>query len=144
MRPFCRDAWRSVIRQTVSHEHRTPRNPRGSRVFPRVLLAMWPSPAVPRVTLSCASRKNPSHIWAANFPGSSKIDNLFASPKKEWSVRNFLCYLIIALASVFPCLAQDSNHDMNMPGMPGMALENMNMQPSSLVELLEQHQTSGT
>jgi len=33
---------------------------------------------------------------------------------------------------------------MNMPGMSGMAMENMNMQPRSLLELLQQHQTSGT
>jgi hypothetical protein len=59
-------------------------------------------------------------------------------------VRNFFCYLIVALASAFPCLAQDSNHNMNMPGMGGMTMENMNMQPRSLLELLEQHQTSGT
>jgi hypothetical protein len=58
-------------------------------------------------------------------------------------VRNFFCCLIVALASVFPCLAQDSNHNTNMPGMPGM-MENMNLQQSSMVELLEQHQTSGT
>src|SRR5437667_7703557 len=32
----------------------------------------------------------------------------------------------------------------NMPGMSGMAPGNMNMQPSSLIELLEQHATSGT
>src|SRR5258708_22274262 len=33
---------------------------------------------------------------------------------------------------------------MDMPGMSGMAMGNMNMQPSSLLELLEQHATSGT
>jgi len=32
----------------------------------------------------------------------------------------------------------------NMPGMSGMAPGNMKMQPSSLIELLEQHATSGT
>jgi hypothetical protein len=59
-------------------------------------------------------------------------------------VRNFVCYLIVALASFFSCLAQDSNHNMDMPGMSGTAMPNMNARPSSLVELLEQHQTSGT
>ena len=59
-------------------------------------------------------------------------------------MRNFFCCLIVALASVFPCLAQDSNHSMNMPDMPGMAMENMNTRPSSLVELTELHQASGT
>jgi hypothetical protein len=59
-------------------------------------------------------------------------------------VRSFFFYLNAAL--VLSCLsaAQDSNPDMKMPGMSGMAPDNMNMQPNSLIELLEQHATSGT
>jgi hypothetical protein len=59
-------------------------------------------------------------------------------------VRNFFFYLIAALILSCSSLAQDPNHSMNMPGMSGMVADNMNMQPSSLIELLEQHATSGT
>jgi hypothetical protein len=59
-------------------------------------------------------------------------------------VRNLLFCLIVAMASALSCLGQDSNHNMDMPGMSGMAMSNMNMQPGSLLELMEQHQTSGT
>lgn len=59
-------------------------------------------------------------------------------------MRNLLFCLIVAVASALSCLGQDSNHNMDMPGMSGMAMSNMNMQPGSLLELMEQHQTSGT
>ncbi len=59
-------------------------------------------------------------------------------------MRNFPFYLIVALALTCSSLAQDASHNMDMPGMGGMAMGNMNMQPSSLIELLEQHATSGT
>ncbi len=58
-------------------------------------------------------------------------------------MRNFFLYLIVAGALSSSLLAQDSQHDMNMPGMTGMPPD-MNMQPSSLIEALEQHATSGT
>ncbi len=62
-------------------------------------------------------------------------------------MRNSFLYLFavfLASYSSFLALAQDSPHNMDMPGMSGMAMGNMNMQPSSLLELLEQHATSGT
>jgi hypothetical protein len=58
-------------------------------------------------------------------------------------VRNFCFYLITPLALGCSLSAQDSHHDMNMPGMSGMPPD-INMQPSSLIEALEQHATSGT
>ena len=64
-------------------------------------------------------------------------------------MRNFIFCLIVTLAlRSLPWAqnsgAQDPNHNMKMPGMRGMAQDNMNMQPNSLIELLEQHATSGT
>jgi len=59
------------------------------------------------------------------------------------AVRNFCFYLITPVVLGYSLLAQDPNHDMNMPGMGGMSPD-MNMQPSSLIEALEQHATSGT
>jgi hypothetical protein len=77
----------------------------------------------------------------ATFLKAQGSANLF---RKEWLVRNLLFCLIVAVASALSCLGQDSNHNMDMPGMSGMAMSNMNMQPGSLLELMEQHQTSGT
>ena len=58
-------------------------------------------------------------------------------------MRNLFFYLITSVALSCSLLAQDSNHDMNMPGMSGTSPD-MNMQPSSLIEKLEQHASSGT
>ena len=58
-------------------------------------------------------------------------------------MRSFCFYLITPLVLGCSLLAQDSQHDMNMPGMSGMPPD-MNMQPSSLIEALGQHATSGT
>jgi hypothetical protein len=65
------------------------------------------------------------------------------------AVRNLIFRLIVALALSSLSFAQnsgaqDSNHDMTMPGMSGMAPDDMKMQPSSLIELVEQHATAGT
>jgi hypothetical protein len=40
-------------------------------------------------------------------------------------------------------VAQETNHDMNMPGMAGVN-NNPNMQADSMIEVLEQHASSGT
>ncbi len=58
-------------------------------------------------------------------------------------MRNFFFCLIGALALSGSSLAQDSNSNMNIPGMAGMAPEGMNMKPGSLIEVLEQHAISG-
>lgn len=59
-------------------------------------------------------------------------------------MRNFFFGLIAALALTGASLAQDSNSNMNMPGMAGMEPDKMNMKPFSLIEVLEQHAISGT
>jgi len=64
-------------------------------------------------------------------------------------VRNFSFYLIVVLATSCLSLAQDSgrqdsNHNMNMPGMSGMAPDHMHMQSTSLIDAIEQHAISGT
>ena len=59
-------------------------------------------------------------------------------------MRNFVLYLIAAQALTCSSLAQDSNHDMNMPGMSGLPPKNTNMQPTSLIEALEQRAVAGT
>jgi hypothetical protein len=58
-------------------------------------------------------------------------------------VRNILFYWIMAAALSCSLLAQNSDHTMNMPGMAAMTPD-MNMQPKSLIDALEQHATSGT
>jgi len=58
-------------------------------------------------------------------------------------VRNFFFCLIGALALSGSSLAQDSNSNINIPDMAGMAPEGMNMKPGSLIEVLEQHAISG-
>jgi len=60
------------------------------------------------------------------------------------AVRNFFFCLIGVLALSGSSLAQDSNSNMNIPDMAGMAPEAMNMKPGSLIEVLEQHAISGT
>src|ERR1700733_12077696 len=70
------------------------------------------------------------------------------------SIRNILLVLFF---SVGPCVAQDTDQDVSMPGqsassqigqnMPGMNETNahkMGMDSHSLIQLLEQHATSGT
>ena len=59
-------------------------------------------------------------------------------------MRNFFFCLIGVLALSGSSLAQDSNSNMNIPDMAGMAPEAMNMKPGSLIEVLEQHAISGT
>ena len=59
-------------------------------------------------------------------------------------MRNSILYLMVAFATSCSSLAQDPNHNINMPGMSGMAPDEMKMQPKSLIELLQQHATSGT
>ncbi len=58
-------------------------------------------------------------------------------------MRNFFFCLIGALALSGSSLAQDSNSNINIPDMAGMAPEGMNMKPGSLIEVLEQHAISG-
>lgn len=65
------------------------------------------------------------------------------------AARNFSLYLIVALATSCSSLAQDpaaqdSNHNMNMPGMNGMAPDAMHIQSTSLIDAIEQHAISGT
>ena len=57
-------------------------------------------------------------------------------------MRNLVFYLILAQVLTGSAFAQDSSHDMNMPGMDGMTPESM--QPTSLIEALEQRAVSGT
>lgn len=64
-------------------------------------------------------------------------------------MRNFSFYLIVVLVSRCSALAQDSgpqdsNHNMNMPGMSSMAPGDMPMQPISLIDAIELHAISGT
>jgi hypothetical protein len=59
-------------------------------------------------------------------------------------VRIIFFHSIALLVLSCSSLAQNSNHDMNMPGMEGMAPDNMNIRPPSFIEMLEQHTTSGT
>ena len=59
-------------------------------------------------------------------------------------MRNSIFYLMVAFAISCSSVAQDPNHNMNMPGMSGMAPDEMKAQPNSLIELVQQHATSGT
>jgi hypothetical protein len=59
-------------------------------------------------------------------------------------VRNFFLCLFLALVLASQSRAQDSNPDMNMPGMSGLASNDTDTQPRSLIETLEEHAISGT
>ncbi|MCU1272274.1 MAG: hypothetical protein JWN74_3568 [Acidobacteriaceae bacterium] len=56
----------------------------------------------------------------------------------------FLVVAMVCLLRAQDSTAADSTAPMDMPDMEGMASEKMNMHPSSLVNILEQHTTSGT
>jgi hypothetical protein len=56
-----------------------------------------------------------------------------------------ILFLLLTLAMASPSVAQDASPTMqDMPGMTKPGEHNMNMQPQSLIELLQQHITSGT
>ena len=59
-------------------------------------------------------------------------------------MRSVFGYLFLALATACVSAAQDSHHDMNMPGMSAPAQDPMKMRAGSFLESIEQHTTSGT
>ena len=59
-------------------------------------------------------------------------------------MRNYFLYLGAVLLVTYASVAQETNHDMNMPGMDGTDQNNPSMQAPSMIEVLEQHATSGT
>jgi hypothetical protein len=58
-------------------------------------------------------------------------------------VRNSFLYLVMVFLPTCVSLAQETNHDMNMPGVAGMK-NNASTQADSMIEALEQHAISGT
>ena len=59
-------------------------------------------------------------------------------------MRNSFLYLLMVLLVACASVAQETNHDMNMPGMDGMDHSNPGMQAHSMIEAVEQHTSSGT
>jgi len=57
-------------------------------------------------------------------------------------VRNSFLYLAMVLLVTYASVAQETNHDINMPSMDGRDHNNSSMQARSMI--LEQHATSGT
>jgi hypothetical protein len=59
-------------------------------------------------------------------------------------VRNSLLYLLVSITLSCASVAQETSHQMPMPGMSGMDNNNPTLQTRSMIEALEQHATSGT
>jgi hypothetical protein len=59
-------------------------------------------------------------------------------------VRNSLLYLLVSITLSCASVAQETSHQMPMPSMSGMDNNNPTLQTSSMIEVLEQHATSGT
>src|SRR5260370_39364496 len=84
------------------------------------------------------------HYLFLSFATTEKLgDQHSCSTIGGVAVRNFFFCLIGALALSGSSLTQDSNSNINIPDIAGMAAEGMNMKPGSLIEVLEEHAISG-
>lgn len=59
-------------------------------------------------------------------------------------MRNSFYYLVAVLLVTCASVAQETKHDMTMPGMDGMDHSHPSMQAPSMIETVEQHTSSGT